>query len=86
MVYALHILREVLHLQVYGKPSEVLTSSEKSVVGEMASKFNQEKMARLADWLNDAYYHIERNASGKMLMLDLSIRVSKLVKPQSVIA
>jgi DNA polymerase-3 subunit delta' len=83
MVYALHILREVLHLQVYGKPSDVLIGSEKNVVGDMAGKFNQEKMARLADWLNDAYYHIERNASGKILMLDLSIRLTKLVKPQN---
>ncbi len=80
MLYALHMLREVLYLQVYNRPSEVLTGSEKSVVSEMSAKFDQEKMARFADWLNEAYYHIERNASGKMLMLDLSIRVSKLVK------
>lgn len=80
MMYALHILREVLYLQVYGRPSEVLTGTEKSVVSDMASKFDQERMSRFAEWLNEAYYHVERNASGKMLMLDLSIRVSKLVK------
>jgi DNA polymerase-3 subunit delta' len=81
ILYSLHMLKEVLHLQVFGKPSSVLTGSEKSVVGDMAGKFNQNKMQRLAEWLNEAHYHVERNASGKMLMLDLSVRIGKLVRP-----
>ncbi len=81
ILYSLHMLKEVLHLQVFGKPSSVLTGSEKSVVSDMAGKFNQSKMQRMSDWLNEAHYHVERNASGKMMMLDLSVRIGKLVKP-----
>lgn len=83
ILYALHMLKEVLHLQVFGRPSGVLTGSEKSVVGDMAGKLNQEKMQLMATWLNEAHYHVERNASGKMLMLDLSIKLVKLVRPMA---
>ncbi len=85
VLYALHMLKEVLHLQVFGRPSGVLTGSEKSLVGEMAGAFNQNKMQRMMEWLNEAHYHVERNASGKMLALELSIRITKLLKPQGMV-
>lgn len=40
---------------------------------------NQNNAAEFSKELNDAYYHIERNANAKILFLDLSFRIEKLL-------
>lgn len=41
---------------------------------------NQFNMTPFVNELNQAYYHIERNANGKILFLDLSLKISKILQ------
>jgi DNA polymerase III subunit delta' len=38
------------------------------------------KIEHISRQLNEAYYHIERNANAKILFLDLSLNISSLMK------
>jgi DNA polymerase-3 subunit delta' len=38
------------------------------------------KIEHISRHLNEAYYHIERNANPKILFLDLSLHISSLMK------
>ena len=41
---------------------------------------NHNNIVQLNDLINEAYFHIERNANTKILMLDVSIKIFKLLK------
>ena len=41
---------------------------------------NPDKVAAIAEKLNEAHYHLERNASAKMMFLDLSLQISMIIK------
>jgi DNA polymerase-3 subunit delta' len=40
-----------------------------------------EKIEKSYTLMNDASYHLERNASAKMTFLDLSLKLSRTIKP-----
>ena len=56
------------------------SSDEKSFVKKFGESLSPGKIEKLSNDLSEAYYHIERNASAKMTFLDLSIRISRLLK------
>jgi DNA polymerase-3 subunit delta' len=41
---------------------------------------NAHNMSPFVEALNEAYYHIERNAHGKILFLDLSLKLSRILQ------
>lgn len=80
--YSLRFLRENFVLNSAPQTTEInyLTKKEH----EFASKFNQfihqNNIFALFDEFNKAYTDISRNASAKILFLDLSLKVSRLLK------
>ena len=86
--YGLSMMREALMMQVVTQG----TSSEKAeklvrIYGEehtFVSNFSKimswEKIEQATQLLNEAYYHLERNANPKILFLDLSLKISELIK------
>lgn len=43
----------------------------------------EEKIIRLYDALNEAYYHLERNASAKIIFTDLSLGIARVLRNKS---
>ena len=78
--YGLHILREAFHFHVTGKESEVLTSSELKLVEELVGLVDMDTTQTLFEHLNKACFYIERNANAKIVLLNLSIRISRVLK------
>ena len=81
--YALHMVRESL-LMNYADPSLVkLSGNELDFLVKFSPFIHGANCIQLSEELNTAYYHIERNANAKILFLDLSIRMMKLLKIKS---
>ncbi|MFN0016407.1 MAG: ATP-binding protein, partial [Saprospiraceae bacterium] len=78
--YSLHFLRELLALVATQKPDARLRPEEMKTAQNMATVLNFDKITRLATILNDNIYFIERNANPKILALDTSIQMHKIMK------
>ena len=78
--FGLSLLRETL-MSHYGDSQLIrLPEEEKQFVRKFSQVVTPEKVEPLNTLFNEAWYHIERNASTKMVLLDLSITVSRLLK------
>lgn len=78
--YGLHFLRELLALVVTQNPEARLRPEELKTAQNMATVLNFDKITQLATMLNDNIYLIERNANPKILFLDTSIQVHRIMK------
>ncbi len=86
--YGLHFLREMLVLLVAppsppiggGKGGARLRPEELASAQNMAKVLDFEKIAQVVGLLNDNIYYIERNANPKILFLDTSIQMHRIMK------
>lgn len=78
--YGLHFLRELLALVVDQNAEARLRPEELQTAQKMAALLNVEKITRIAEILNDNAYYIERNANPKILFLDSSIQIFRILK------
>jgi len=80
LLYALRLLRECalfgFGLQKISKVSE----KENEFVFKFSKRLNGQNLPKLYEIINQAYYHIERNANPKILFFDLSLQVHQLIK------
>jgi DNA polymerase-3 subunit delta' len=53
---------------------------ERTFVSNFSKIMHWEKVEQAAQLLNEAYYHLERNANPKILFLDLSLKIAGLIK------
>ncbi|MFN0037574.1 MAG: ATP-binding protein [Saprospiraceae bacterium] len=96
--YGLHFLRELLALTFapssieagMGLPAEGakagavrLRPEELATAQNMAKVLDFEKIAQIASLFNDNIYYIERNANPKILFLDASIQMHRIMKGQT---
>ncbi|MGI9541664.1 MAG: ATP-binding protein [Cyclobacteriaceae bacterium] len=79
--YGLTLLRETL-ISHYGSSSLSKLPSEADFIKNFSQVVTPSKLEGVADQLNQAFYHLERNASPKILFMDLSLQVSSLIKDQ----
>jgi len=78
--YGLHFLREMMSLVATGNAALRLGPEELSTAQNMAKVLNFEKITQIASILNDNIYYVERNANPKILFLDTSIQLHKIMK------
>ncbi len=78
--YGLHFLRELLTLQVSKNAQVRLRPDELHTAERMTAVLNFEKISRLVELFTDNAYYIERNANPKILFLDTSIQVHRILK------
>ncbi len=78
--FGLHFLRELLAMVVTKNPDARLRPEELQTAQNMANVLNFEKINRMARILNDNIYYIERNANPKILFLDTSIQINRILK------
>jgi DNA polymerase-3 subunit delta' len=82
--FGLSLLRDTL-VAHYGDSSLIkLSEEEKNFVKKFSQVITPEKVGPLTKLLSEALFHLERNASAKMVFLDLSIKVSSLMKKSQV--
>ena len=78
--YGLDITREIL-LNTFSIEDLKRASGEDAKFLEGFSKvFNEDKIEGFNELLNDATYHIERNLNAKILFLDLSLNLARLLR------
>ncbi|MDX5349040.1 MAG: DNA polymerase III subunit delta [Hymenobacteraceae bacterium] len=79
--YSLNLFRKVM---LYGiDPSLVhyLPPAELDFVSKFSKFVNETNAAALTEQLNQAHYHIERNANPKMVFVDSSIQIAEYLHP-----
>ena len=78
--YGLHFLREMLSLVSTGNAALRLRPDELTTAQNMARVLDFDKIARIAALFNDSIYYVERNANPKILFLDASIQLHRIMK------
>ena len=81
--YALHLFRESL-IQNYGDPDmERKTDNETPFLANFSPYIHGANCIEIIELFNDASYHIERNANPKILFLDVSLKLTKLLRVEA---
>ncbi|MDX1666367.1 MAG: DNA polymerase III subunit [Saprospiraceae bacterium] len=77
--YALHFLREFTYLSVGGSEPPRLGDKEAKTAQNMMKVMKFEQVEKIARMLDECYHYVERNANPKILFLDTSIRMHKIL-------
>jgi DNA polymerase-3 subunit delta' len=81
--YALHLFRESL-IRNYGDPEmERTANNELKFLSNFAPYIHGANCIEIIELFDNASYHIERNANPKILFLDISLKLTKLLRVQS---
>lgn len=78
--YMTHVFREalmMLHMKNY-KPR--LANEEQSLANRINKFLSYQKLAHLLELINKKHYEIERNVSPKMVLMDMSLRMNKILR------
>ncbi len=78
--YALHFLREFSVLKVNEQARIRLQKDELETARNMAAVLELDQVEQLAKLFSDCSYSVERNANPKVLFLDASIQMHKIMK------
>jgi DNA polymerase-3 subunit delta' len=78
--YGLHFLREMMALIAVETTQLRLRPAELTTAQNMAKVLDFEKIAQLVSLFNDNIFYIERNANAKILFLDSSIQMNRILK------
>ncbi len=77
--YGLTMMRETL-LAHYAKTLGRLQGEEEIFIDKFSQSLAPDKIEQITNHLNQAHYHLERNANTKILFLDLSIAIAKSIR------
>jgi len=79
--FGLAMLRESL-IWNYGDETLVrLTEEENEFISRFSKVMQPQKVEKISQLFNESLYQLERNVNPKMVFLDLSINISKIIKP-----
>ena len=79
IIYSLEMYRQCI-MGNYNMEIEGVSESEKNFLEKFKPFVNHQNISEINSIMNDAYYHMERNANPKILMLDISIKLYKLLR------
>ncbi len=82
--YALHFLREYLALKMLNDRKVRLQPNELQTAEKLMNVIEFGQVQQIAKLFDDCSYYIERNANPKVLFLDASIQVNKILKTKVV--
>lgn len=78
--YALHFMREFMLVKVINKTDVRLRPNELKTATNLTKVMELDQVEQLAGLFSEVSYYIERNANPKVLFLDTSIRMHKIMK------
>lgn len=82
--YGLHFLREFLVLKMTGQSAVRLQEKELSSAERMLKIMDFNQVEAIVKLFDHCYYAVERNANPKILFLDTSIKINKILRSVSV--
>ena len=77
--YLLYVLRESMLIKSGAGELSRSDDSDKEFIEKFSSVLEGPKIDKITHMVDEAFYHLERNASPRILMLDLSLKISKLI-------
>lgn len=80
LVYALRLIRENFILNANRLDLIFLSDEEMDFSKKFSQFINEKNVWEIAEELNEANYHIERNGAPKIIFLDLALRLIKLLR------
>jgi DNA polymerase III subunit delta' len=78
--FTLAMLRETIIWNFGDENLVKLSADERDFISKFAPLIQPNKVEKISQWINESYYQLERNVSAKLVFLDLSIMVSKIIK------
>ncbi len=79
--YALHFLREYMVLKLTNDIDNIrLQKAERDTAQRMTKVIQFEQIQPIQELINEAFFHIERNANPKVLFLDVSIQLHRILR------
>ena len=78
--YTLSMMRETLIFDYSPGNLQRLQGEELAFVKNFSKVMTAEKVEMLTEKVNEAYYHLERNANAKILFTDLSLVIAKILR------
>ena len=79
IIYSLEMYRQCI-MGNYNMGIEGVNESERSFLEKFKPFVNHQNISGINSLMNEAYFHLERNANPKILMLDVSIKLYKLLR------
>lgn len=76
----LTILRECMLLNSGVNEIVRLEERQQEALGKFRPFINNSNVAEFSQALNEAYFHVERNANAKILFLDLSLKINRILQ------
>ncbi|MEO1625105.1 MAG: hypothetical protein AAFV25_08095 [Bacteroidota bacterium] len=80
LAYSLHFMREYLLLRLQVKDQVRLRGEELSTARNLVKVIGLEQIESMTNLFNDCAYYVERNANPKILFLDASIQLHKILR------
>ena len=77
--YALEFLHECVVLQQTGEEQSRLQEEEKRLAAWLCQRMEADEWQAMTQYFNKAHYHIERNAHPKILFMNLSLQLQKII-------
>lgn len=74
------VLRDTLIQQLQATTLVRVPESETGFIEKFSKVFDTDKISRISPKLEEAHYHIERNANPKILFLDLSLAIAQIAR------
>ena len=78
--YGLHFLREYMVLKLTDNANVRLRSKELTTAQNLLPIIELEQVEQMMNLFNDCTFYVERNANPKVLFLDTSIQVNRILK------
>ncbi|NOX47298.1 MAG: DNA polymerase III subunit delta [Chlorobi bacterium] len=78
--YSLRMIRESMFLSYKTDDLVRLNSKEMEFINKFYPFITSKNLVQISTELNDAVYHVERNANSSVLFLDLTLKIGKLLK------
>ncbi|MFD1769288.1 DNA polymerase III subunit [Sphingobacterium suaedae] len=83
LLYAIHMLRQIILTQQGVQSLVLLQGQELDFVQKFSENFKSEQLEWTIDLLEKTHYKVERNANPKILFLDLSLQLVLIFKYQT---
>ena len=78
--YSLRMIRESMFLSYKSDELVRLNSREMEFINKFYPFITSNNLLQISTELNDAIYHVERNANSSVLFLDLTLKIGRLLK------
>lgn len=78
LTYSLHMLRQIWISRLAIESLLQVQKEEKQFTEKLGQTLDDQAIAQIQQWINQAHYHIDRNLNAKILFLNLSLKIAQV--------